>query len=143
MIKEHKFEFIITLLISIFAIIVLTLSFTNRIDKGEGEITISNYTNYIELSIKTNFVMGNNVNQTADISVFGKTNYYEITDLSFSYQINVDNTSSSTFTKTIDKIEYNLNTKLDNISFTFQSDLSFPNLKFELISISGNYKYHG
>ena len=29
MIKEHKFEFIITLLISIFAIIVLTLSFTN------------------------------------------------------------------------------------------------------------------
>lgn len=143
MIKEHKFEFTITLLISIFAIIVLTLSFTNRIDKGEGEITISNYANYIELSIKTNFVMGNNVNQTADISVFGKTNYYEITDLSFSYQINVDNTSSSTFTKTIDKIEYNLNTKLDNISFTFQNDLSFPNLKFELISISGNYNYHG
>ena len=107
MIKEHKFEFIITLLISIFAIIVLTLSFINRIDKGEGEINISNYANYIELSIKTNFVMGNNVNQTADISVFGKTNYYEITDLSFSYQINVDNTSSSTFTKTIDKIEYN------------------------------------
>ena len=129
MIKEHKFEFIITLLISIFAIIVLTLSFINRIDKGEGEINISNYTNYIELSIKTNFVMGNNVNQT--------------TDLSFSYQINVDNTSSSTFTKTIDKIEYNLNTKLDNISFTFQNDLSFPNLKFELISISGNYNYHG
>ena len=105
MIKEHKFEFIITLLISIFAIIVLTLSFINRIDKGEGKITISNYTNYIELSIKTNFVMGNNVNQTADISVFGKTNYYEINDLSFSYQINVDNTSSSTFTRTIDKIE--------------------------------------
>lgn len=87
--------------------------------------------------------MGNNVNQTADISVFGKTNYYEINDLSFSYQINVDNTSSSTFTKTIDKIEYNLNTKLDNISFTFQNDLSFLNLKFELISISGNYNYHG
>lgn len=87
--------------------------------------------------------MGNNVNQTVDISVFGKTNYYEITDLSFSYQINVDNASSSTFTKTIDKIEYNLNTKLDNISFTFQNDLSFLNLKFELISISGNYNYHG
>ena len=87
--------------------------------------------------------MGNNVNQTADISVFGKTNYYEITNLSFSYKINVDNTSSSTFTKTIDKIEYNLNTKLDNISFTFQSDISFPNLEFELISISGNYNYHG
>lgn len=142
MIKEHKFEFIITLLISIFAIIVLTLSFTNRIDKGEGEINISNYTNYIELSIKTNFVMGNNVNQTADISVFGKTNYYEITDLNFSYKINVDNTSSSTFTKTIDKVEYNLNTKLDNISFTFQDDISFPDFKLELISISGNYSYH-
>lgn len=143
MIKEHKFEFIITLLISIFAIIVLTLSFTNRIDKGEGEINISNYTNYIELSIKTNFVMGNNVNQTADISVFGKTNYYEITNLSFSYKINVDNTSSSTFTKIIDKVEYNLNTKLDNISFTFHDDISFPNFKLELISISGNYNYHG
>lgn len=142
MIKEHKFEFIITLLISIFAIIVLTLSFTNRIDKGEGKITISNYTNYIELSLKTNFVMGNNVNQTADISIFGKTNYYEITDLSFSYKINVDNTSSSTFTKTIDKVEYNLNSKLDNISFNFQDDISFPDFKFELISISGNYSYH-
>ena len=86
--------------------------------------------------------MGNNVNQTADISVFGKTNYYEITDLNFSYKINVDNTSSSTFTKTIDKIEYNLTTKLDNISFTFQDNIPFPDFKLELISISGNYSYH-
>ena len=140
--KLPVWETIVTAILLIVAGFGIGTTVQKRVDKGSGELTLSNYTDYLQVSGGVNSGTGAGSTATYSYTVFVSAHEnYAIRDLVLSYTLTGGGTSVSSDLQT-DLSAGEMYTEMGSVQSDAPLDLSsMRDFKIIVTAISGVYEY--
>lgn len=140
--RLSKFEIILTAVLFVLACCGIGVSLANRVQKGTGELTLENYSDFMQVDCRLGHGSGNGATIDFDYYiVVTAAEHYRLEDVTIEYILTSDSASfpDGTITATIGAGESY--TVEDSAEFSFSLGNGFPTLSVIVTAVNGTYRY--
>ena len=140
--RVSKFEIVLNAVLFVLGCCGIGVSLANRVQKGAGELTMANYTDYMQVDCRLGYGSGNGV--TIDFNyyiILTAADHYRLENVTIEYILTSGSASlpDGTITATIGAGESY--TVEDSAEFSFSLDAGFPSLSIVVTAVNGTSRY--
>ena len=145
--RLSKFEIVLTVIIFILTCCGIGLTVSNRVEKGQGDLTMENYTEYMQVNCAFNGCIGGGDTMWYTYYITVKpTKYYQLDNVKINYSLKSDGADlpDGTLTVNIKEGESFSQEFRDKFTVTLNGVLGMwnePTLEIIVNSVEGTYKF--